>query len=122
MPPGSRSGGLFVRRKSAISTPNIEVMTQGFQDTFRTYADRSTRVFTVVRSQPSWVTRIAFGTALMVLVAIVFLLVVPAVVIGLIVFAMGMLITAIKRRFAGLRRPNGALDGRKNVKVITRVD
>lgn len=97
-------------------------MAQDFQDAFRTYADRSTRVFTVVRSQPSWVTRIAFGTALMVLVAIVFLLVVPAVVIGLLVFGLGMIISGIKRRIAGLHRPNGALDGRRNVKVITKAN
>lgn len=95
-------------------------MAHDFQDAFRTYADRSTRVFTVVRSQPSWVTRVAFGAALMVLFTVIFVLVVPAVVIGLIVFGLGMLISGIKRRFAGLRRPGRALDGRRNVRVITR--
>ena len=91
-------------------------------ETFRTYADRSTRVFTVVRSQPNWVTRVAFGAALVVFLSVLLLLVVPAVVIGLLFFGIGALITGVKRRIAGLRAPNGALDGRSNVRVITKSD
>jgi len=96
------------------------VMTSRWNDTVRTYADRSTRVFTVVRSQPSWVTRLAFGAAVLVLVAIVALIIVPAIVIGLAVFACGALLAGLRSRVRSLWRPNGALDGRKNVRVITR--
>ena len=89
-------------------------------EAFRAYADRSARVFTVVRTQPSWVTKIAFGAALLVMLAVIFLLVVPAIVIGVVVFGVGMILAGIRRRVTGLWRPNGALDGRKNVRVIER--
>lgn len=95
---------------------------QNWNDAFRPYADRSTRVFTVVREQPSWVTKIAIGAALLVTLAIIFLLVVPAVVIGLAVFAAASVIAGARRRIGGLWRPNGALDGRRNVRVITSRD
>ena len=94
------------------------VMPPDLNDAFRAYADRSARVFTVVRTQPSWVTRVAFGAAMLVMLAVVFLLIVPAVVIGLLVFLVAMGVAGVRRRIAGLWRPNGALDGRKNVRVI----
>jgi hypothetical protein len=93
-------------------------MAPNANDVFRAYADRSARVFTVVRSQPSWVTRVAFGASLLVMLAIIFLLIVPAFVIGLLVFAVALGVASVRRRIAGLWRPNGALDGRRNVRVI----
>jgi hypothetical protein len=82
----------------------------------RAYANRSTRVFTVVRSQPSWVTKLALGAALLVMVSIVLLILLPALVVGLAFFLVGAGVSRVRR----LWRPNGALDGRRNVKVLVR--
>jgi hypothetical protein len=92
------------------------VMSTDWNEAVRAYADRSTRVFTVVRSQPSWVTKLALAAALLVMVAIVLLILVPAIVVGLAFFLVGAGISRIR----GLWRPNGALDGRRNVKVLVR--
>lgn len=90
--------------------------------TIRDQAARSgegaARVFTVVQSQPSWVTRIALTAAAIVVSAIVLLLVVPAVLIGAVIFlilAGGRSLIARTRGLLGLSR-----GGRKNVRVVVR--
>ncbi len=114
--------GVVMRCKSRLQMPTKILMMADFGQSFRTYAAQSSRVFSTVQAQPSWVTRLAFGAALIVLLAVILLLVVPALVIGLIVFSLGSLMAGVQRRFGKLRKPNGAFDGRRNVRVITRSD
>jgi hypothetical protein len=78
------------------------------------------RVFRTVASQPSWVVRSALAAAAAVLMAIMLVIVVPVVLAAVVVFVLGMTVTRVRRWNAGLRRPNGMLDGRRNVRVIER--
>ncbi len=78
------------------------------------------RVFHTVASQPSWVVRSALLAAGAVLMAILLVILVPVVLAGVVVFAAGMMVARARRWLEGLRRPNGMLDGRRNVRVIVR--
>jgi len=91
-----------------------------FSEAQRAARARATRVYYTVQSQPSWVTKLSLSLALFVFVSVVLLLVIPALVVGLVVFLIAGTIAGIKRRILGLRAPNGPLDGRENVRVITR--
>lgn len=78
------------------------------------------RVFSTVASQPSWVVRSALLAAGAVLMAILLVILVPVVLAAVVVFGVGVLVTRARRWLEGLRRPNGMLDGRRNVRVIVR--
>jgi hypothetical protein len=88
--------------------------------TLRSLNGPGARVFQTVASQPSWVLRAALASAAAVLMAIMLVVIVPVVIVAVAVLALGITVTRVRRWFAGLRRPNGALDGRKNVRVIVR--
>lgn len=94
--------------------------------TFRThasrYGDQAFRVVRIVRAQPSWVSQIAAGVGVLVLLAVVLLLVIPFLVVTALAFIALMGLAAAKRRLARMRAPNGPLDGRRNVRVIVRND
>jgi hypothetical protein len=90
---------------------------------FRAYAGPAmggVRVFQTVASQPSWVLRAALASAAAVLMAIMLVIIVPVVLVAIAVFVVGMMVSRMRRWFEGMRRPNGVLDGRKNVRVIVR--
>jgi hypothetical protein len=78
------------------------------------------RAYQFVVRQPSWVARIALTAAILMLMAVLILLIGPAVVIGAVVFLALAGVARAKAWLTGLRSPNGALDGRKNVRVIVR--
>jgi len=78
------------------------------------------RAYQFVVRQPSWVGRLAVGAAVLILAGVVILLVVPALVIGAVVFLGLAAVAKVRSWFGGLRAPNGALDGRRNVRVIVR--
>ena len=78
----------------------------------------ATRLFTVVQQQPSWITRVAFSVAVLVLSAVILLLVVPALLIAAVVFFV--LVMALRawrwtRSLFGFGR-----SGRRHVRVIAR--
>jgi len=92
-----------------------------WSDAQRAAHGRATRVIYTVRSQPSWVTKLALGLALLVFVSIVVVLVVPALLVAAVVFTVGAGIASVKRRLVGSGGRSGAEDGRRrNVRVITR--
>lgn len=74
--------------------------------------------------QPSWVLRWALIAGAFVLIAVLAVIIVPAVIVGLFVFALGVLAARVRRMFGGFgRRPSmPADDGRENVRVIVRSD
>jgi len=76
------------------------------------------RVYGFVVRQPSWVARLAITAAILVLMAVVLLLIVPALLIGGAVFLLLAGVARTKAWLTGLRAPNGALDGRRNVRVL----
>jgi len=78
------------------------------------------RTFHFVGRQPSWLARLAIIAAVLLLLALLALVVIPAIVIG--VVALGVIAAAGRMRawIAGAMAPNGALDGRRNVRVIGR--
>lgn len=80
----------------------------------------TSQVYGFVLRQPSWVVRAALTVAMFVLVAVVVLLIVPAIVIGIAAFILFALIARVRRWLSGMRSPNGSLDGRRNVRVIVR--
>jgi hypothetical protein len=98
----------------------VRMNREGFSSgaAFRGLGGPGVRVFQTVASQPSWVLRAAVGSAAAVLMAIMLIIVVPVLLVAVAVFVLGMLVTRARRWFAGLRRPNGVLDGRRNVRVI----
>ncbi|MBK7403336.1 MAG: hypothetical protein IPJ41_01560 [Phycisphaerales bacterium] len=76
------------------------------------------RVFTVVRTQPSWVSRVALTAGAVVLLAVVLLLVVPALLIAFLVF---LLLAAVLHTWHSVRSLfRFERTGRRNVRVISR--
>jgi len=88
--------------------------------TIREQASRAGRVVQVVRRQPSWVGRFAGFAGLLVLAGVVILLIVPALLVMIAVFLVGTGIAMLRSMFTRTVKPNGALDGRRNVRVIVR--
>lgn len=90
--------------------------------TLREHAARSgaggTRLISIVQRQPSWITRVTLTTALLVFGAVVLLLVVPAMLVAGLVFAVLALTHAALTRARSALRLDGA--GRRNVRVVTR--
>ena len=80
----------------------------------------SGRAFRFVIRQPSWVARLALMAAAIVLLAVLAVIVIPAVVIGIVAFVALATVGRVRAWIGGVRRPNGALDGRRNVRVIVR--
>lgn len=76
------------------------------------------RVFTVVQSQPSWVTRITLSAATLVLAAVILLLVIPTILVAAAVFVLLAYCNAAFRSLRSLLRPTDR--GRRNVRVIRR--
>lgn len=88
--------------------------------TIREQAGKAGRVVTAIRRQPSWVARAALTAAALAMAAVVLLLVIPAVVLFVIVFAIGAAVARVGSFFRRQHAPNGMLDGRRNVRVVTR--
>ena len=75
-------------------------------------------MFTVVRQQPSWITRVTFGVAVLVFSAVILLLVVPALIIAAAVF---FVLVMVSRAWCWMRSLFGfERSGRQHVRVITR--
>ncbi|VAX41756.1 hypothetical protein MNBD_PLANCTO03-1531 [hydrothermal vent metagenome] len=78
----------------------------------------ATRLFTVVQQQPSWITRVAFGVAVLVFTGVILLLVVPALIIAAMVF---FLLALVSRAWRWMRSLFGfERSGRRHVRVISR--
>ncbi len=86
-------------------------------ETFRAQAGRANRYVVSIRNQPSWLLKLVGLVWLVVFAGVVLLLVIPATIIALLVFIAGMGVAAVKRAFRRSKEPNGALDGRRNVRV-----
>ena len=93
------------------------VMTEGWTNQV---AGGSGRAFRFVVRQPSWVRRLALTGAAIVLLVLLAVIVIPAMVIGVLAFVALAAVARVRSWIGGVRRPNGALDGRRNVRVIVR--
>lgn len=82
----------------------------------------SRRVVSWAVNQPGWVARAASVAALLVLSVVVLLLVIPALIVGALVFLLLSLYAAIWFRIAAWRAGHGRESGRENVRVIGRDD
>ncbi|MBY0313603.1 MAG: hypothetical protein K2W85_16180 [Phycisphaerales bacterium] len=84
----------------------------------------ATSSYRFVMHQPSWVLRWALIAAGFVLIAVLAVIIVPAVIVGLIVFALGALAARVRRLIGGSGpRPSVSTgEGRENVRVIVRSD
>ncbi|GJQ29428.1 MAG: hypothetical protein HBSAPP03_13120 [Phycisphaerae bacterium] len=69
-------------------------------------------------SRPSWIARVAARLILMVAVLLAVVLFVPLVVLALVVGAAWLVGRGLARAFSAAQRPNGPLDGRRNVRVV----
>lgn len=91
--------------------------------TFRSFTAQrgpgAVRLLTFASRQPGWVAKLAIAAASLVLVAIVLLLVVPALLIGLVVFVAGALAAGVRGRARSLLS-GWRGDGRRNVRVLAR--
>lgn len=87
------------------------------EQTART-GERAARVVTVIREQPSWITRVALAVAALTFTAVLLLLVIPAMLLATVVFVvlgLGFRAWVWCRSLFGLDR-----SGRENVRVMTR--
>ncbi len=76
------------------------------------------RVFAVVQQQPSWMVRVAFGVGMLVFTGVILLLVVPALILGAVVF---FVLAMVRRAWLWVRGLFGfERSGRRHVRVISR--
>ena len=78
------------------------------------------RVFQYASRQPSWVMRLAVTVGLFAMLAVALVLIVPAVLIGIVVFVVASLVNSVKRLLTGGssgRTPSDSQAGRRNVRV-----
>ena len=80
----------------------------------------SARAFRFVVRHPSWGMKIVMILAAMVLLALLAAIVIPLVVIGGLALAALVTVGRVRTWIGGTRAPNGALDGRRNVRVVLR--
>ena len=88
--------------------------------TIRERLTQAGRVVEVVQRQPGWVTKTALAAGLIAMGAIALILIVPAVLITLAFFFAGAAIAGLRSLLTRAKQPNGALDGRRNVRVVAR--
>lgn len=92
--------------------------------TFRISAARggpaAVGLLTFATRQPSWVAKLAVGAAMLVVLAITLLLIIPALVIGLVVFFAGALAAGIRGQIRQMLGGGWRGDGRRNVRVLAR--
>ena len=83
---------------------------------------RSDRLFLFVRRQPGWLVRLAAGAGLIVFVAVITLLVLPALLAAAAVFLVGAVLLAgylwLVTRFGRRGRAIVRYEGRENVRVV----
>lgn len=84
----------------------------------------ATEAYTYVVRQPSWVLRLALMGAGIMLLAVLAIIIVPALLVGVVVFVIGAGIARARRALGSLFGGRAATsdDGRQNVKVIVRSD
>jgi hypothetical protein len=108
--------------KSAGSDPlRLVKMSRFLTLNLRTLLDpngRPARVVTFVARQPSWVSRLALAVSFIAMMAVALVLIIPAVVLGVAAFLLAAAYATVRRWLSVQHRPNGALDGRRNVRVI----
>ena len=81
---------------------------------------RAARVVTFASGQPGWLTRAAAWAVLVAVLALAAVVLIPLLVLAMAAFVVLALVGWARATLAGARRPNGSLDGRRNVRVITR--
>lgn len=81
---------------------------------------RSRRVVTWASSRQGWAARVASVAVLLVVAMIALLLLIPALVIGVLVFLVLSVYVSVRTRFAAWRHRRGLSEGRENVRVIRR--
>ena len=77
----------------------------------------SFRVMHAQWSGSSWLARCLIASAFAILIVLAVLLLVPTVIIGGAVLAVGLARSGFQRMVQRAQQPNGALDGRRNVRV-----
>ncbi len=82
----------------------------------------ATGAYTYVMRQPSWVLRLALLAAGAVVLAVLAVIIIPALIVGLVVFAAGVLWARVRRWIGGSRVRRNDASGRENVRVIVRSD
>jgi hypothetical protein len=79
---------------------------------------RQDQAFAFAARQPSWAARLALVAVVAAALAMAMLVVVPVLVVGAALLLIGGAYFGVRRWLARQRGPNGALDGRRNVRVI----
>jgi len=98
----------------------VQDSTGPFRVVFTQAGGRAGRVVSFAQRQPGWVTRAAAWALILATLALAAIVIIPLMVLALAAFLVLALIGWARSLFAGARRPNGALDGRRNVRVVVR--
>lgn len=93
-----------------------------FRVVFTQAGGRAGRAFAFAQRQPTWVTRAAMWALIVATLALAAIIIIPLTVLALAAFLVLALIGWARSLVVGARRPNGALDGRRNVRVVVRDD
>ena len=87
------------------------------EQTTRT-GQQAARVVSVIREQPSWITRVTFTVAFLTLTVLLVVVVLPIVILAGLVFVV---LVLVRRVWVSIRRALGFdRAGRRNVRVISR--
>lgn len=87
-----------------------------------TFRARAQQAYDSVRSRPSLFARVALGCGLVVILALGLIVLVPLLLLGAVGAAFLVVTTWLRRFFVRAEQPNGMLDGRRNVRVISPED
>lgn len=93
-----------------------------FRVVFTHAGGRAGRVVSFVQRQPGWATRAAAWAVILATLALAAVVLIPLMLLVLAAFLILALVGWVRTLFTGTRRPNGPLDGRRNVRVIVRDD
>jgi hypothetical protein len=101
-------------------TRTIKAMSDQWANRMSGGVEGSARAFQFVVRQPSWAARVVLIVVALALLVLLAAVVIPVVVIGgVAVFVLAMA-ARVRAWIGGVRSPNGALDGRRNVRVVVR--
>lgn len=70
-------------------------------------------------TRPSFVARLASWMVIAVLLIVLAVVMLPIAVIAIVLVVLWLVARALRRLFSVARQPNGPLDGRRNVRVVT---
>lgn len=70
-------------------------------------------------SRPSFLARLASWVLIAVLLVVLAVVMLPIAVIAIVLVVLWLVARALRRLFSAAKQPNGPLDGRRNVRVVT---